>query len=370
MPDGKLLIYGATGFTGRLMVDEALAFGLPCVLGGRSRPRLEALARGNGLPYRVAAVEDRTAVSAMVGEVAVVLNAAGPFRQTARPLADACLQHGAHDLDIAGEYDVIESLALLDERARQRGIMLLPSAGFDVVPSDCLAALVARRLPAARSLSIALRGLNAISRGSAESVFAQYADMVVVRRGGRLVRITPGELTRRFDFGNGPTQTTAVTWADVASGYYSTGIPDITVFYEATPIVQLGLNLSRFGGALLQTPLWKWWQGVGTRWLPDGPSSAERSRGSADVVVRVEDAQGRCAEARLHTPEVYSFTAATSVALAERALSGQYRAGFQTPSRAYGAEYVLSLPGVSYAEAPLRSSAAGAVSGTAGRTSR
>lgn len=344
------MVYGASGFTGRLMVDEALALGLPCVLAGRSRDKLAALAGRTEIPFRVASLDDPVAVTAMLAGAAVVLNAAGPFHRTALPLARACIEHRVHYLDVAGEYGVVDALAALGDQARRRDVMLLPGAGFDVVPSDCLAALVCRRLPGATRLSIALRGLNAISRGSAESVFSQSAEHVMVRRQGRLVGITPGRLTRWFDFGAGPTETTAVSWADVSSAYYTTRIPEITVYYEATPLVRLGLGLNRYASWLQRTPAWSWWQGVGARLLPDGPDPAERARGSADVVARVEDADGRWAEARLSTPEVYSFTASTSVALAERVLNGQYKPGFQTPAMAFGGEYVLTLPGVTYHE--------------------
>lgn len=359
-----LLIYGASGYTGRLIVQETLALGLRCVLAGRSRDKLEALARTHELPFRSASVDDDGAVAAMLEGVTVVLNAAGPFHITALPLARACIRQRVHYLDISGEFGVIDALAALGDSARARGVMLLPAAGFDVVASDCLAALVARRLPRATSLSIALRGLNAISRGSAESVFTQSSDRVVVRRRSALVGVKPGELTRRFDFGTGPTQTTAVSWADVSSAHYSTGIPEITVYYEATAIVRLGLAMNRYGGWLMRTPGWGWWQGVGVRLLPDGPSPDARARGSADVVARVEDGTGRFAEARLHTPEVYSFTASTSAALADRVLGGDFRSGFQTPATAYGAEFALGLPGVRYVEvaAPIGVSGPGAPS--------
>jgi short subunit dehydrogenase-like uncharacterized protein len=347
-----LLIYGATGFTGRLIVQEALAFGLRCVIGGRSRDNLEALSRSRGIPFRVASLDDQPAVAAMLEDVKVVVNAAGPFRLTALPLARACIEHGVHYLDIGGEYDVIDSLATLGDRARQRNVMLLPAAGFDVVPSDCLAALLSRRLPDATRLSIALRGLNAISRGSAASVFSQSAERVMVRRNGRLIGISPGELTGTFDFGTGPTPTTAVSWADISSAYYTTKIPEITVYYEATPLVRLGLALNRYGSWWLRTPGARWWQSMGVGLLPEGPSLDQRASGSADVVARVENSAGHCVEARLHTPEVYSFTASTSVALADRILSGRCVAGFQTPAMAYGAEYALTLPGVSYIDVP------------------
>ena len=349
-----LLVYGAAGFTGRLILEEARAYGLPCIAAGRSRNKLEALTASRGIPHRIADVDDAAALAAILQDVGVIINAAGPFSSTAPALARACIAAGAHYLDIAGEYRVIESLVDLDARARESGVVVMPAVGFDVVPSDCLAALVARRLPGATRLAIALRGLNAISRGSAESVAEQYQDLVVVRRNGRLARIAPGTETRRFDFGSGPVETTAVTWADVASAYRTTGIPNITVFYEATPIVRIGLTMSQYGGWLSRAPLSRWWRRAGMRALPAGPSAEERARGSADVIASVEDDAGRAAEARLRTPEVYSFTATTSVAAAERVLGGGCEPGFQTPARALGADFVLGLPGVTYVESQGR----------------
>ncbi len=344
-----LLIYGATGYTGRLMVREALALGLRPILGGRSRGPLEQLARPDALPVRVATLENPSNVAQLLRGVDVLLNAAGPFRDTAPPLARACIEQAVHYLDICGEYAVFESLAALDAASRRKGVMLMPGVGFDVVPSDCLAAWVSRRLPRARTLSIGLTGLNAISRGSAQSVFVQYGDLVMVRRRGQLVRVAPGTQTRMFDFGSGPRRATAVTWADISSAYRTTGIPDITVYYEATPIVEMGLAMSRFGRGLSDQQVLNAWRRMGVRMLADGPSAEQRARDRAAVVVEATDGSKTCA-ARVHTPEVYSFTATTAVAIADRVLTGDRKAGFQTPSGAYGADFTLSLPGVTWSE--------------------
>jgi short subunit dehydrogenase-like uncharacterized protein len=342
----RALIYGATGFTGRLITEEAIARGLRPIIAGRSAARLDARAQDCGLACRVAALDDPAALRRMLQDVDVLLNTAGPFQITAPPLVAACIDAGVHYLDITGEFASIERLATFDRRARERGIMLLPGTGFDVVPTDCLAAELAERMPRAESLSIALTGLNAISRGSALSVFAQYSELVMVRRDGRLVRVPPGTLTREVDFGFATLQTTAITWGDIASAYYTTGIPNITVYYEATPLVRLGLSLSRYVGALANAPLANPWRDAAISALPAGPGRDERQRGGASIFAQVTDASGRSAELRLSTPEVYSFTAQTSVAILERVLVGEYSRGFQTPARAYGPDLVRSLPGV------------------------
>jgi short subunit dehydrogenase-like uncharacterized protein len=344
MHDG-LLIYGATGFTGRQIVREARARGLAPLLAGRSKEKLSALSRNHGLEYRVAALDDSTPADFLAG-VHVVLNAAGPFRRTAPALAAACLARGVHYLDISGEIASIEALARLDSTAQKSGCMLLPGAGFDVVPSDCLLAHVAAALPGADRLSLGLSGLNAVSRGSAASVFDQAAQLVTVRRDGTLVQVPPGQLVSEFDFGSGRRAATAINWGDVASAYYSTGIQNIAVYYERNPLVDAGLEMFRQGRWLLDTPIAGYWQQAVMRLIPEGPSPDYQTRTRATIVARAGNSTGQWLEARLQTPEVYAFTATTSVEIADRVLDGKAKAGFQTPSLLLGSEYMLTLPGV------------------------
>lgn len=346
----RLLVYGAAGYTGGLIVDEALAFGLDPIIAGRAAGKLERRARADRLEVRCAALDDASATREMLKGVAVVINAAGPFHATAQKLARAALAQGTHYLDISGEVKAMTAVAELDREAVRRGVMLMPGVGFDVVPSDCLVAHVARRLPSARSLDIGLKGLDLITRGSALSLFEQYADLVTVRRDGRLRQVRPGELEEQFDFGSGPVRAAAITWGDVVSAYRTAAIPNITVFYEATPIVQLGLNVGRSLGWASNLPLVRSWLMNSARLLPAGPSQAQRARGRASIVVRASDASGRRVEARVTTPEVYSFTATTAVTVADRVLHGHWQPGFCSPASVYGSELVLSLPGVSFQE--------------------
>src|SRR5262245_9289082 len=131
-----LMIYGATGYTGRLMVAEALALGLAPVLGGRDEAKLAGMAHELGLEYRVARLADSGRLGKALSDVQVVLHAAGPFSETAAPMVDACLRTGTHYLDITGEMVVIEALAQHHAEFRRHGLMLMPAVGFDVVPSD------------------------------------------------------------------------------------------------------------------------------------------------------------------------------------------------------------------------------------------
>src|SRR6185295_7223829 len=149
----RLLIYGANGYTGDLVARLAASRGLRPILSGRSAA-VAALARELGCESRVFALEATEALERGLLDALVVAHCAGPFSRTSRPMADACLRAGAHYLDITGEAAVFEALAARDAEAKARGVMLLPGVGFDVVPSDCLAAHLARRLPTATRLAL------------------------------------------------------------------------------------------------------------------------------------------------------------------------------------------------------------------------
>jgi short subunit dehydrogenase-like uncharacterized protein len=346
-----LLIYGATGYSGRLIARALTDLGVRPILAGRDGARLAGLAETLGLESRVAPLNHPARLEAAVREVRAVLHAAGPFSETSRPVVDACLRFGTHYLDISGEVAVIEALAQRDAEARQRKVSLMPGIGFDVVAGDCLAAYVARRLPGAERLALGVSGLRFMTRGTARSV-VEAADYGVVRRDGRITRVPLGSLRHDFDFGAGPRRCLNISWGDVAAAYYTTGIPNIEVYGESTPLLEGFLASSRYFGWLLGSPPLQAWLKASVDMLPEGPTPEERAAARAVLVAEASDRGGRRATARLRTPEVYSFTATIAAAIAERVLRGDLEVGFQTPGRVYGADFVLSFAGVSREDLP------------------
>jgi short subunit dehydrogenase-like uncharacterized protein len=338
------LIYGVTGYTGRLMARMARERGLRPVLSGRNAARLAELATELGLEYRVASLE--AGLDEALRGMRTVIHAAGPFGGTWRPMVEACMRAGCHYLDVSGEWAAIEGVRQYGGEARRRGVMLMPAVGFDVVPSDCLALHVARRLPGARRLRLAVSGLDLISRGSVKTL-AEFAGREIhIRRGGELVGIPPGSLQREFDFGAGPRLCFALSWADLGTAYYTTGIPDLEVYYEANPMLRMNLTANRWFGDLLGTSPARSWFEFFASGLPEGPAETERVGRHGRVVAEVEDDAGRRARSRLCTPEAYTFTCDTALAIARRVLAGDLETGFQTPARVYGPDFVLTFPGV------------------------
>jgi short subunit dehydrogenase-like uncharacterized protein len=336
---GKFMIYGATGYTGKLVAKAAKEAGLKPLLAGRNEAKVKAVAAPLGFDYRAFDLDNSTALDAALREVDVVLHIAGPFSHTSRQMVDACLRTGKHYLDITGEIAVLEACASRDEDAKKKNIMILPGVGFDVVPSDCLAAHMKARLPDATELTLAIGGLDKMSRGTAKSSMESVGNPVKIRRNGVVQTAWP-PLRRMFDFGKGPKTSIAVGWGDVFTAYFSTGIPNITVYFESLPQLEQMAKMNGFVRGLLSTPpmqmLLKFWADT----QPEGPTDAERAAGQGILLGEAVNAKGEKKISRLKTPEGYTLTAMTGLEIVRRVLAGEFKPGFQTPSRVYGAGFI------------------------------
>jgi short subunit dehydrogenase-like uncharacterized protein len=336
---GNFLIYGATGYTGKLVAKAAHEAGLKPLLAGRNEAKVKAVAEPLGFPWRAFSLDDAGALDAALREVDLVLHIAGPFSHTSKQMVDACLRTGRHYLDITGEIAVLAACQAHDEEAKNRNIMIMPGVGFDVVPSDCLAAHMKKRLPDATELTLAIGGLEKMSRGTAKSSFESVGDPTKVRRNGRVESVWPPP-RRAIDFGKGPKPAIAVGWGDVFTAYFSTGIPNITVYFESMPQLEQMAKMGAFLRKLLSTgPLQavlKWWADT----QPEGPTDAERAEGFGILIGEAVNAKGDKRVSRLRVPEGYTLTAMTSLEIARRVLAGDYKEGFMTPSMAYGESFI------------------------------
>lgn len=348
----NFLLYGSYGFTGNLVAELAIPRGLPLILGGRDAGKLAAQAQRLGLEQRVLALDDAAAVERGLEGIGAVLHCAGPFSHTARPMAAACLRRGAHYVDITGEIDVFEELAALDSVAKSAGVMLLPGAGFDVAPSDCLALHLKNRLPSANRLALATLGLTSPSHGTARSSIERIDSPSLVRRDGRLEPVAAGSLVRRFDFGRGPKEAVAIAWGDLSTAWRSTGIPNIET-YMALPhnAVRL-LRLSRRFGRLLKTAPAQSLLKAAIGMLPAGPSQQQREQNIAIIYGEVQDKAGNCLSTRLQTPEPYALTAQTVLLAAQKIANGAAKKGFQTIASAFGEGFILEIEGCRLTDTP------------------
>ena len=341
----NILIYGANGYTAELIIELARSEGAKPILAGRSEQKLAPLATLHGLTYQVFGLNDSGAIAKNLAGVAVVLNCAGPFSRTAKAMAEGCIAAGAHYLDITGEIDVFEALALLGPKAAKAGVMLMPGTGFDVVPSDCLAAHLKRRLPDATALTLAFQAIGQPSHGTATTMVENVHRGGMVRRDGKLVPVPSASSCRDIDFGKGPVTTMCIPWGDVSTAWVSTAIPNIEVFMAAPAALRWMAKASRYMGGVMGS---NFVQGLLMKQIdtgPAGPDAEQRQRGASYLWGQVRNAAGQTATSRLDTVEGYALTALTAWDIAKRTAKGAAQPGYVTPSLVFGADYILNFAG-------------------------
>ncbi|OKN72160.1 hypothetical protein AM443_004902 [Pseudomonas aeruginosa] len=237
------MIYGANGYTGRLVAEQAQREGLTPLLGGRNPAALHALGSQLGLECRVFDLGDPQACREALDQVKVVAHCAGPFSATSTPMIAACRAAGTHYVDITGEIAVFEQAHAGDAEAREAGIVVCPGVGFDVIPTDCLAACLKEALPDAQRLALGFDTGSGLSTGTAKTSVEGLKFGGKIRENGRLRDVPLGYKRRDIDFGRGLRHAVTIPWGDVATAYYSTGIPDIEVYLPAPPLLALGMRL-------------------------------------------------------------------------------------------------------------------------------
>ncbi|MHB8440174.1 MAG: saccharopine dehydrogenase family protein [Acidimicrobiales bacterium] len=336
------MIYGAYGYTGALVTALATERGEMPVLAGRDGGRLAPLAEMFQLEHRVLPLDDPDALRRGLQGIEVVAHCAGPFSSTSAPMVDACIATGTHYLDITGEIAVFEAIMARDADAKAAGMTLLPGAGFDVVPSDCLAALLAEQLPGATNLTLALRFGGRPSPGTAATAMESIANPGLMRIDGTIGAV-PSHLRRRsIPFPDGQAVGTAIAWGDVSTAYHSTGIPNIAVYAAIPRMVSAVTSVAPAMRPLLRSAPVRIMLRRMAKQMP-GPSAEERARTRSVLWGEVSDAAGRVVKGTMTTLNGYDVTADSVVRIATALRAGAVATGALTPSRAMGPDFAREL---------------------------
>ncbi len=340
------MVYGANGYTGQLMVAEAVRRGLAPVVAGRNGPAVLGVAARHGLAARVFDLADPAAVAGALREVSLVLHCAGPFSATSAPMLAACLATGVHYLDITGELAVFAACHARDAEARERGIAVLPGAGFDVVPTDCVAAMLAEVLPDASALVLAFEAEGGASAGTAKTGLEGLARGGAVRRQGRLVTVPLAFRERTFERDGRVRTAMTIPWGDLYTAWVTTGIGDIETYMVASPrAISRARQLNAVRNVLGFGPLLRFLQARIGRQV-QGPDAATRERTRAWVWGEARNAAGEQRRMLIQTPNGYDLTVTAALGIAAHLADYRGPGGCFTPAGLMGAGYVLTLPGV------------------------
>jgi short subunit dehydrogenase-like uncharacterized protein len=353
MQTNTFLLYGANGYTGRLIARYAAQYNLKPILAGRKKELIEPLANALQLPFVIIDLDDQASLQTALKEVKAVVHAAGPFQYTAKQMVDACLITGTHYLDINGDIAVFEMIKQYDAAAGKAGIMLLPGAGFDVVPTDCLALQVKNLLPDAIALKLAFASLGGgLSHGTAITMATRLGEGGAARKGGKIVRTPLGKNGMWVDFSTGAKSglkklfVMSIPWGDISTAYFTTGIADIEVYTGISKKVYNILKWQSLFNWLLRTGWMRNFIKGKINKRPAGPSDEQRSKAIGLVWAEAVNAKGKTAIVRLIGPEGYTLTTHSALIIVQKILSGNFKTGYQTPATAYGENLVMEIPGV------------------------
>ena len=338
------MIYGANGYTGRLIAMEAVRRGMKPVLSGRNAEAVNALGETLDLETRIFDLDGD--VASNLQDMRLVLHCAGPFSQTSAPMLEGCLDRGVHYLDITGEIDVFEHAWRQDERARRADVLVCPGVGFDVVPTDCLAAMLVREVPSATALVLAFEAAGGPSRGTALTSLESLGKGGRVRKDGALQPVPMAWKTRKIPFAHAERTAVTIPWGDVFTAWVSTGVPDVEVYLSVPPgALKQMRRMAKFSGVLG----WGWVQAFLRRRIearPAGPDEGTRGRTGVEVWGEARGADGRLITGTLSGPNGYDITVSASLAVTEHLLKSDVVGGYVTPSLLMGPDFASGLPGI------------------------
>ncbi len=346
-PTTPWMIYGANGYTGRLTVAAAVADGLRPILAGRSETKVRPIAEQHGLEWRAFSLDDSDTVGRSIRDCRVVLHCAGPFSATSKPMIKACLAEGVHYLDITGEIPVFARAHRLSEEAARCDVLLVPGVGFDVVPTDCLAARLVETLPAATHLTLAFEAAGGPSPGTAKTAAEGMMRGGCIRRDGKLKVVPPAWKTRDIPFAHGERFAATIPWGDVYTAWVSTGVPNIEVYLAMPPARVAQLRRMRWLAPVMGLGFVQSFVKRRIESTVSGPSDEKRASTSSQLWGEAVSADGRRVSATMTTPNGYDLTVTASLAITRHVLENDIEGGYYTPSLLMGAGFAETLPGVS-----------------------
>src|SRR5260221_1854774 len=343
----SFLLYGANGYTGELISRYAAEYNLQPILAGRREEVLKPLAAKLNYPYKVFDVNNTSSLLAALKEVKVIVNAAGPFQFTAKQIIEACLQTGTHYLDINGDVSIFEMIRSYDTAAKQAGIMLLPGSGFDVVPTDCAALVLKKLLPDAISLKLAFATLGGgLSHGTATTMVNRLGEGGAVRKNGKIVYDPLGKKGMWVDFGIKKLFVMTIPWGDIATAYYTTGIPNIESYAGISPKIYRLLKLQFLFNWLLRVNFIRKLIKKKIDKRAAGPTDEQRSKAMSLIWGQAINSKGETATVRMSAPDGYTLSMYATLLITQKLLHGNFKEGYQTPASGYGEDFIMEVPGV------------------------
>lgn len=337
----KLMVYGANGYSAQLIIEELLKRNIKPILAGRNEKAVQKIAIKYSCDYRIFDLTDDKKSIEALNDIHTVINCAGPFKYTAKDMIDYCLQTGTNYLDITGEMPVHAYAFGCDKLAKEKGIVILPSVGFDIIPTDCLAKKLSEQMPNAKNLKLGFLNVKGkISRGTLLTTLEFLGGSGRIRKDGKLIESPIGYYTVNVKKENFSFNGISIPWGDVFTAYISTGIPNIEVYLGLSTFAFVFRKILLQVVKLLRIPLLKNIIADFIKGKFTGPDKTERDSTKTYIWGRVENVKGEILEEVYQVMEGYNMTAVGAAESAIRILNNEVKPGSYTPSLAFGSNYL------------------------------
>ncbi|MFZ4057519.1 MAG: saccharopine dehydrogenase family protein [Ferruginibacter sp.] len=340
------LLYGANGYTGQLISALAASFNLQPILAGRNSAALQSLGEKLNLPWVAFDLEHKQTIQQHIKGIKVVIHAAGPFQRTAKNMIEACIAEKVHYIDITGEINVFELAKSYHQQAVETGVMLMPGAGFDVVPTDCMAAYLKSKLPDAQQLLLAFASKGGgLSHGTATTMIMGLGEGGAARKNGKIVKEPLGKIGKSITFGDETFFMMSIPWGDVSTAFTTTQIPNINTLTSVKKWIYNILKLQILFNPFLKLSMVRNYFQRRVNAMPAGPSTEKLKKSYSLIWGEVGNAAGEKRSASMRVANGYSLTAYSSLLIAKKIIEGNFKPGYQTPALAYGANLILEIEG-------------------------
>ncbi|MEJ2249107.1 MAG: saccharopine dehydrogenase NADP-binding domain-containing protein [Candidatus Lokiarchaeota archaeon] len=339
-------MYGAYGYTGRLIIEEALKNKETPVLAGRNLQKLIPLANEVGLDYIVFNLEKPEIIKEKIKKYETVFNAAGPFQYTSKPLVQACLKTSVNYLDITGEIGVFKQNFALNNEAIKKEIAIISGVGFDVVPTDCMALYVSNQIQEPNNLELGISGMSGMSPGTLKTMIDKLEYGAILRRNGEFISKPLGGVPKRIRFIDKERLCYAISWGDLCTAYRTTGIPNITTYMSLPKFIRyLTGPVDFFARSLLGLRSIKKIAKFIIDKQVQGPNEYARNNYKSYIWAKVRNKKGESFESWLQTLEAYHLTAISAIRCIQKLRKDQsHIKGALTPSLAFGSDFILEFP--------------------------
>lgn len=350
----RILVLGATGYTGGLAVDAMIRRGLRPVLVGRRASSLKPVAEKYGdLETRIADATDPTSIEELLRPGDVLVTTVGPFERIGFAAAAAAAAKGAHYVDSTGEVGFVRNLhRRLHDRASETGSTMLPAFGYDYVPGMLAGSLALRDSPHSERLEIGYFATGSVRHGLSHGTRTTMAEGLIkptiAYRDGRLVDVRTAKNLRSFSVNSAAKTGFLVSGTEVlflpathpslrTVEIYNGWFPSFSRFISAASLPVTLLAKAPLGAKVINKI------GEATAGPVGGPDEEERSRTRSYAVARAFDAKGKASsEVHVEGPSIYSLTGELLALSAELLVQAQTRVpGVVGPIEAFGLDTVI-----------------------------